>query len=167
MQTKLRISRMFAAVTAVLIAAGALAALAIAAPEQTRESYVAQVEPICKTNTKANERLLGGVKKQVKEGKLKAASGKVSAAASSSAKTLKDLKQVPQPAADAAKLKKWFGFLEKEQTLLSELSKALKAENKSRTQLLTVKLTHNGNQANAAVLGFEFNYCLIPTSQFS
>lgn len=167
MQINFRISRMFTAAIAVLVATGALAALAVAAPEQTRESYVTQVEPICKTNTQTNERLLGGVKKQVKEDKLKAAAGKVAAATASSAKTLKALKQVPQPAGDAAKLKKWFGFLEKEQTLLSELSKALKAENKSRTQLLTIKLTHNGNQANVAVLGFEFNYCLIPTSQFS
>jgi hypothetical protein len=167
MQIDLRISRMFAAAVTILIAAGAFAALAGAATEQTRESYVAQVEPICKTNTKTNERLLGGVKKQVKEGKLKAAAGKVSAAAASSASTLKELEQVPQPAADAAKLKKWFGFLEKEQKLLGELSKALKAGNKSRAQLLTVKLTHNGNQANAAVLSFEFGYCLIPTSQFS
>jgi uncharacterized protein (DUF342 family) len=148
----------------VLIAGGAMA---VTSPDQTREGYVAQVEPICKSNTKTNERLLGGVKKQVKEGKLKAAAGKVSAATTSSANTLKKLKQVPQPPADAAKLKQWFGFLEKEQKLLSELSKVLKAENKSRVQLLTIQLTHNGNQANTTVLGFEFNYCLIPTSQFS
>jgi hypothetical protein len=156
-----------AAAALLMLALCAATALAVTSTEQTRESYVAQVEPICKSNTKTNERLLGGVKKQVKEGKLKAAAGKVSAATASSASTLEKLKQVPQPAADATKLKKWFGFLEKEQKLLSELSKALKAENKSRAQLLTVQLTHNGNQANTAVLAFEFNYCLIPTSQFS
>jgi hypothetical protein len=139
----------------------------VTSPDQTRESYVAQVEPICKTNAKANERLLGGVKKQVKEGKLKAAAGKVAGAVSSGNKAVKQLKQVPQPAADAAKLGKWLGYLEAEQKLLTELSQALKAENKSQVNLLTVKLTHNGNQANNAVLGFEFKYCLIPTSQFS
>ncbi len=150
-----------------MLALCAATALAVTSAEQTRETYVAQLEPICKSNTKTNERLLGGVKKQVKEDKLKAAAGKVSAATVSSASTLKKLKQVPQPVADATKLKQWFGFLEKEQKLLSELSKALKAENKSRVQLLTVQLTHNGNQANTAVLGFEFHYCLIPTSQFN
>lgn len=162
-----RLSNALATTAAALLATGALAAVALAAPEQTRESYVAATEPICKTNRKTNERLLGGVKKQVKEGKLKAAAGKVVSATASSASTLEKLKQVPQPAADVAKLKKWFGLLEKEQKLLSELSEALKDENKSRVQLFTVKLTHNGNQANNAVLGFEFNYCLIPTSQFS
>jgi hypothetical protein len=156
-----------AAAALLMLALCAATALAVTSAEQTRESYVAEVEPICKTNTKANERLLGGVKKQVKEGKLKAAAGKVSTASASSASTLKKLKQVLQPPADAAKLKKWFGFLEKEQKLLGELSSALKAENKSRVQLLTVQLTHNGNQANTTVLSFEFNYCLIPTSQFS
>lgn len=162
--SKLAASAVAALLAVALLAAGALAATSA---EQTRESYVAQVEPICKTNTKTNERLLGGVKKQVKEGKLKAAAGKVSAAVVSGNSTVKKLKQVPQPVADAAKLGKWLGLLEAEQKLLTELSQALKSGNKTRVQTLTVKLTHNGNVANNSVLGFEFNYCLIPTSQFS
>ena len=146
-----------------------LAATAFAAtdPNQTRESYVAAVEPICKKNTKTNERLLDKVPKMVKEDKLKAAAQKVTAAAASGKQAVKAIKGVAQPTADAAKLTKWVGLLEKEQKLLSELSKAMNAENKQRVQLLTVKLTHNGNQANTAVLGFEFDYCLIPTNQFS
>lgn len=169
MKTLNRSSKLVASAFAALFAVAlfAAAALAVTSPDQTRETYKAKVEPICKTNTKTTERLLGGVKKQVKEGQLKAASGKVSSAAASSGKTVTQLKQVPQPVADAAKLGKWIGYLEKEQKLLSELSKALKAENKSRVQLLTIQLTHNGNQANNSVLGFEFEYCLIPTDQFA
>lgn len=169
MKTVSRSSKLFASSAAALLVAVmcAAAALGVTSPTQTRESYVARVEPICKTNAKTTERLLGGVQKQVKEDKLKAASGKVASAAASSGKTVKQLKQVPQPGADAAKLSKWISYLEKEQTLLSELSKALKSEKKPRVQLLTVKLTHNGNQANNTVLGFEFEYCLIPTDQFS
>ena len=169
MKTFRRSSKLVAAAAAALLTTALLAggALAVTSPDQTREGYVAKVEPICKTNTKTTERLLGGVKKQVQEGKLKAASGKVASAASSSRKTVTQLKQVPQPVADAAKLGKWIGYLEKEQKLLSELSKALKAEKKPRVQQLTLKLAHNGNQANNTVLVFEFDYCLIPTDQFS
>jgi hypothetical protein len=169
MKTANRSSRFFASAASALVVLvlGASAALAVTSPDQTRESYVAQVEPICKTNAKTNERLLGGVQKQVKEDKLKAASQKVLTAVKSGNSTVRKLKQVPQPVADAAKLGKWIGLLEGEQKLLTELGQALKAENKTRVQTLSVKLTHNGNLANNAVLGFEFKYCLIPTSQFS
>ena len=129
--------------------------------------HIGHIHSPSKSPALASERLLGGVRKQVKEGELKAASFKVSAAAASSGKTLAKLKQVVQPTADAAKLAKWLGYLETEQKLLGELSKTLKAENKSRVQRLTITLTHNGNLANNAVLGFDFDYCLIPTDQFS
>lgn len=57
-----RRSRVLTAGLVALLCAGLLAAVALATtgPEQTRESYVARVEPICKTNTKANERILAG-----------------------------------------------------------------------------------------------------------
>lgn len=167
MQIHRRISRMFAAATVVMVAAGALAALAIAAPEQTRESYVAQVEPICKTNTKANERILSGVEKKVKEGKLKVAAGQFTQAAGAFEKAVKQIRAVPQPVADQAKLTKWLSYLNEETKLLGQIGKALKAGNKSKAQTLSVRLTHNGNLANNAVLGFEFNYCLIDSSRFS
>jgi hypothetical protein len=169
MKTVSRSSKLFASGFAALLvlALGASAALGVTSAEQTREAYVAAVEPICKTNTKTSERLLGGVKKLVKEDKLKVAASKVSAAVVSGSATVKKLKKVPQPAADAPKLQKWLGFLEAEQKLLTELSKALKSENKASVQRLTVKLTQNGNLANNSVLAFEFKYCLIPTSQFN
>jgi hypothetical protein len=167
MLINLRISRMFVAALAVLLAAGAFAALAMAAPEQTRETYVAQVEPICKTNTKANERILAGAEKKVKKGQLNVAAGQFTQAAAAFGKAVGQISAVPQPAADKAKLTKWLGYLGEEQKLLAEIGKALKAGKKSQAQALSVRLTHNGNLANDAVLGFEFNYCLIKTSRFN
>jgi hypothetical protein len=167
MQINLRTSRILSGVIAALITTGALAALAMAAPEQTRESYVAAVEPICKTNTKANERILAGAEKKIKEGKLKVAAGQFTQAAAAFAKTVKQIKAVPAPAADSAKLTTWLGHLEDEQALLSEIGKALKAEKKSQVRGLSVRLNHNANVTNNSVLGFEFNYCLIDPSKFS
>ena len=167
MPSSLRISRIFAVATVVAIAAGALSALAIAAPEQTRETYVAQVEPICKTNTKANERILSGAEKKVKQGKLKVAAGQFTQAGAAFGKAVKQIRAVPQPPADQAKLSKWLGYLDEETKLLGEIGKALKANQKTKAQTLSVRLTHNGNLANNAVLGFEFNYCLIDSSRFN
>jgi hypothetical protein len=164
MFTNRRIFKLFAATFVAILAS---ATIALAATEQTRETYVAQVEPICQRNTQSNEQILAGVRKKIKQGQLKVAAGQFTKAASAFGKAVTQIKAVPQPPADAAKLKKWTGYLEGETKLLSEIGKALKANNKSRAQTLSVKLTHNGNLANNAVLGFEFNYCLIDSSRFS
>jgi hypothetical protein len=160
-------SKTLGAVVSALLATGLLAAAALAVVPPEREAYVAQVEPICKANTKSNERILSGVEKKVKQGKLQVAAGQFSKASIAFGKAVKQIAAVPQPAADKAKLTKWLGYLEGETKLLSEISKALKAGKKTQAQTLSVKLTHNGNLANNAVLGFEFNYCLIDSSRFS
>ena len=169
MKTSSRSSKLIAGMLAALLAVAALAPGAIAAtsPEQTRESYVAKVEPICKTNTKSNEAILNGVRKKIQKGQLKVAAGQFSKASTAFSKAVTQLKAVPQPVADKAKLEKWLGLLDDETKLLGEISKALKTEQKTKAQSLSVKLTHNGNLANNAVLGFEFDYCLIDSSRFS
>jgi len=162
-------SKLVATATAALLATALLApgAVAVTSADQTRETYVAQVEPICKTNTKANEQILSGVRKKIQKGQLQVAAGQFSKAANAFGKAIKQLKAVPQPPADAAKLGKWLGYLETEQKMLGEISKALKADKKSRAQTLSVQLTRNGTRANNAVLGFDFDYCLIDSSKFS
>ena len=169
MLTNLRISKFATTVvTALLVTAlFAAAALGVTSPTQTREAYVAAVEPICKTNTKDNERILKGVEQKVKQGKLQVASGQFTRAASAFGKAVKQLRAVPQPVADAAKLTKWLSYLDKETALLNEIGKALKENKKSKAQTLSVKLTHNGSLANNTVLAFEFDYCQIESSRFS
>jgi hypothetical protein len=156
-----------AAATLLVLALGAATALAVTSTEQTRESYVAQVEPICKTNTEANERILAGAEKKVKEGKLKVASRQFAQASTAFGKAVKQIKAVPQPVADKAKLGKWTGALEDETRLLSKIGQALKQGKKGRAYSLSVQLKHNATVANNAVLGFEFEECLIDSSKFS
>lgn len=165
MTTYTRVPRIFAAVLA-LAALLATSAFAATSPTQTRESYATAVEPICKTNTKANEQILAGVRKKIQKGQLAVAAGQFGKAANAFGKAVKQIKAVPQPVADVAKLKKWFGYLEKETKLLSEISKALKGDQKSKAQTLSVQLTRNANLANNAALGFDFDYCLIDPSKF-
>ena len=81
---------------------------------------------------------------------------------------MKQIKAVPQPVADTAKLAKWIGLLEEEQKLLGEIGRRPEGrEEDAGEQPLRPCSTHNGNLANNAVLGFEFNYCLIDSSRFS
>lgn len=167
MHKNFRISKTLSAAVAVLVATGAFAAIAMAAPEQTRESYVAAVEPVCKTSAKATERTLANVRKEIKEGKLKLAGSQFTTAATTSATATKKIKAVPQPLEDKVKLTQWIGYLEDERQLLVDIGKALKAGKKGKAVGLSARLTPTGNLANNTVLGFGFDYCLIDSSQFS
>ncbi len=165
MQTYTRVPRILAAALA-LVALLAATAFAATSPTQTRESYVAAVEPICKTNTKANEKTLSGVRKKIQKGQLAVAAGQFGKAANAFGKAVTQIKAVPQPVADVTKLNKWFGFLEDQTKMLRDISKALKNSQKGKAQTLSVKLTRNANLANNSVLGFDFEHCLIDPSKF-
>ena len=151
---------------AAAIAVFAFASLASAA-EISRSEYKAQVEPICRTNSKANETILKPVRKLVKQGKLKQAAARFTQASSALKKTLTQLKAVPQPTADEAKLSKWLGYVKTEAELFSQAAKKLKAGKKSAAQKVVNKLTSTANLANATVLSFEFHYCRLEPSKYT
>ncbi|HEX6688221.1 MAG TPA: hypothetical protein VF085_06100 [Solirubrobacterales bacterium] len=132
----------------------------------SREEYVAKVEPICKTNTEANSRILTGVKDQVKQGKLVPAGKRFIRASGALGKSVAQIAQVPKPAADAAKLTKWVGYLKKEKSFLFSIGKALKSNQKGKAQKLAVKLNDNNEDANNTVINFNFKECRIESSRF-
>jgi hypothetical protein len=155
---------------AILTAAALTALTAVplaAAAELTRDEYVARVEPICKRNTEANKRIFAGAKEQVRSGQLKAASAHFARAAVALDKTIRQLRAVPRPAADAAKLEKWIGYLEVESAYFERIGKALAKGEKGKAQTLSVRLNRNSNLANNSVLAFDFTYCKIDPSRFT
>jgi hypothetical protein len=149
----------------------ALAAiLALAVPmalgaDLTRDEYVAKVEPICKANAQANEKILKGVREKVKQGKLKVAGAQFAAAAKALKKTLVQLEAVPQPSNDGATLRRWLGYVETEADLFQKVADKLKAENKVAAQAMVLRLTHTANLANSQVLSFEFTHCKFDPSR--
>ena len=154
-------------ISAIVLVLTMLAAPFAEAAEVTRESYKEAVEPICKANTKANERILRGARGKVKHGKLKQASGQFFRAATALRKTVKELKAVPQPTADEAKLAKWLKTVGVEANLFQKTGKKLKAGNKNGALQMVIRLEHNANVANNQVLGFEFHYCRFEPSKFT
>ncbi len=151
------------AVLALLIAGASLAA----AEEVTRDSYKESVEPICKSNTQANEKILKGVRQEVKAGKLKPAGAQFAKAAKALKQTYAQLKAVPQPSADQARLTKWLGYVKTEADLFEAAAKKLKAGNKVGAQAVVIRLTHNANLANNEVFSFNFKYCRFEPSKFT
>jgi len=150
------------------VALAGLAAVPLAAAaELTRDEYVTRVEPICKHNTEANKRIFAGAKEQVKAEQLKAASMHFTRAVGAFEKTIGQLRAVPQPPSDEAKLEKWIGYLQVESSYLGRIGKALAAEDKAKAQTLSVRLNRNSNLANNTVLSFGFDYCKIDPGRFS
>jgi hypothetical protein len=155
-------------VAAVLVGALLLqAGPSAGAAEVTRDSYREAVEPICRQNTEANERILDGVRAEVRSGRLRPAAAQFTRAAKELRKTAHQIKRVPRPSSDAARLSRWLGKVEAEAHLFGAVAAKLKAGEKADAQRLVVKLTTNANAANRVVIPFEFQYCRLEPNRFT
>lgn len=155
------------AVTALAVTASVLVTSLAVASEVTRDSYREAVEPICQANTRANERILAGVRGEVQSGKLAPAAGQFSRAATALKKTQRQLAAVAQPPADTARLMKWLGAVKLEASLFERIAAQLRAGQKSAAERTVAKLTSNASQANNQVIPFEFHYCRFDPSRFT
>jgi hypothetical protein len=158
-----KLIRSLAVCFAALMAFAAVPAIA----NETRDEYKADVEPICQKNKQESDKYLKGVRKLVKQDKLKEAGTAFAKAATALEKAQKQLAQVPQPPADSAKLNKWLSEIKAEISLMRTISKKFKAGNKSKATSLAVKLQNNANKANNLVIVFSFNYCKIDPSKYT
>ncbi len=153
-----------------IISLAAVVALVGAVPspaaEATPETYKAEVEPICKVNTKANEKILKGVRQKVKAGKLDAAAKQFRAAAKALKKARAQLLKVPKPAEDATRLTKWLGYVKTEAQLFETTARKLSNEEETAAQKMVVRLISTAKQANNQVLDYEFRYCRLQPSKF-
>jgi hypothetical protein len=143
-----------------------LAAVPALAAEVTPDEYKAQVEPICKANTQANEKILQGVRENVKKGKLSKASRQLAAAAKALKKTRGELLQVPTPSADAARLTKWLAGVKTEVELLEAASRKLAKGEKNGASRMVIRLKTNATKTNNLVLSYEFRYCKFEPQKF-
>lgn len=154
--------------TCLALAAALLGVSAIAAgAEVSRETYREAVEPICKTNTQANERIFKGVRADVRHDRLKPAALAFEKAAKALKRTLAQLRAVPRPSADKAKLAKWLGFVKDEVDGFQAVAAQLRAGEKADAAREVLELTHNAYLANNVVIGFEFEYCRFQPSRFT
>jgi len=143
-----------------------LAAIPSNAAEQTPEGYKEAVEPICKTNTEANEKILKGVRQKVKDGNYDAAAKQFSGAAKALKKARTQLLAVPKPTEDAAQLTKWLGYAKTEAQLFESIATKLKNDEATAAQKMVVRLVSTARQANNQVLDYEFRYCRFQPSKF-
>lgn len=166
MGSSARTSRLPVLALAMTVALLAAVPVALAAEDAELTTYVERVEPICKSNSEANSRILKGVKDQVKQDKLGPAGKRFMRASTALGKAVGKIDAVPKPSAYTVKLTKWVGYLRSEQTFLQQIGKALKADQKGKAQKLAVKLNDNNTDANNLVINLGFKECKIDSSRF-
>jgi hypothetical protein len=151
--------RMMGTTAAVLVAMLGVAAVAHGAEEQTRQSYAAQVEPICKANRTVNERIMEGAKERIANDELTFAGRQFIRASASIAGLADQLAKVPPPPADTRRMTRWVKFIRLLKTRLRNVGKYFK-------EGLEIKATHEsilaeraGLSANNITVVMPFRYC--------
>lgn len=147
-------------------AASLLVAIPASAEEVTPQAYKEQVEPICQKDTEANEKILDGVRANVKAGKMKKASRQLSGAAKALKQARAQLAAVPKPAEDSARLTKWLAGVKVEAELFEATAAKLAKGEKNAAQKMIVRLQSNATKTNNVVLDYEFRYCRLQPSKF-
>jgi hypothetical protein len=142
------------------------AAVATAAETPTRGAYVARLETICKPGAQATQRTMKGARADIRKERFAAAAGKFGDATRIFGGTIKQIGAVPRPPSDAARLRKWFGYLDQQEDYLRQITVSLRAKRGIQAQRLTARFIHNGNLANNVVLAFGFNYCSFKFSRY-
>lgn len=144
-------------------AAIAIAMLAIAplatGEEQTRDSYKAQVEPICQANRSANEKIMAGAKDRVNNDKLVLAGKQFIRVSGSVGGLIKQLTPIPAPTVDAQRIEHWLGSIQLLKQRLREVGKYYKAGEKIKAAHTSILAERAGISANNTSIVFHFHYC--------
>ncbi len=145
------------------IAAVALALLVVAplsgAAEQTRETYVAHVEPICKANREVSERIMAGARKRVNTGKLAPASKQFIRLSGSIAKLAQRLAKVPPPTTDVRRIHRWVQIIRLLKTRVRLVGKYYGEGLKIKGNHEAILAERAGISANNTTIVLHFRYC--------
>lgn len=155
----------FRAIAIAFFATLAVAAVAHGAEEPTREHYLATVEPICKRDREASEKILAGTKEAIRDGRLKVAGRQLIRASRHFGEAIRKLVAVPRPPADEAKLQKWFGFLRILRDRIRQTGVYYKEGEELRATHESIAAERTGNAANNVSYSLKFRYCRLSRSR--
>jgi phage host-nuclease inhibitor protein Gam len=145
------------------VAAVVLAMLVVApladAEEQTRETYKAQVEPLCQVNRTANERIMHGAQRRINRDEFTAVGKQFVRVSESFGGLVKQLAGVPAPPADSHRVERWFEQMRLLKTRLRTVGKYYKEGEDIKAAHESVLAERAGITANNTSIVFHFHYC--------
>jgi len=134
--------------------------------EQTRATYKAQVEPVCKRDTLRSRRILRGVEKRIKHQKLVPAGHQFLHVSRTFGQAIGQIVKVPPPPADAARLKKWVKYLRIVERRFRKLGVYLVHKQRTKATHESIRAERAGNTANNISFPFGFHYCRLTREHF-
>lgn len=144
-------------------AAIAVVLLAIAPPahsaEQTRETYKAQIEPICEANRSANERIMAGARKRINRDELEPAGKQFIQVSASFGGLIKRLLTISPPAADEHRVDRWFEQMRLLKTRLRNVGKYYREGKEIKAAHESILAERSGISANNISIVFKVRYC--------
>lgn len=144
-----------AAVTAALLAIAPLAH----GEEQTRETYKAQIEPICEANRSANERIMDGARERINRDELVAVGKQFIRVSGSFGGLIKRLAAVPPPPADAHRVDRWFEQMQLVKVRLRNVGKYYKEGKEIKGTHESILAERSSIAANNISIVFKVRYC--------
>jgi hypothetical protein len=144
-----------AAVTVALLAAAA----PVGAAEQTRESYKAQIEPVCQSNREANERIMDGARERVNRNELVPAGKQFIRVSESFGRLIEQLAPVPAPPADERRVERWLEQMRLLKTRLRRVGKYYKEGLEIKAAHESILAERSGISANNISIVFKVRYC--------
>ncbi|HEY5816702.1 MAG TPA: hypothetical protein VIS95_10255 [Solirubrobacterales bacterium] len=142
------------------IAAALLTAVPLAhAEEQTRETYKAQVEPICEVNREANERIMDGAQKRLNKREYVPLGKQFVRLSESFGKVIPKLAAVPAPVGDEHRVERWFEQMRLLKTRLRRTGKYYKEEQEIKAAHEAILAERSGIAANNISIVFKVRNC--------
>jgi hypothetical protein len=157
------------AIATLLLAAALVAPAVSAAPDGPQAEYRSKVEPICRAEGEAKERIFDDSRLLVGGG---AENGKRAGRAfmkgsNQLGHTLAKLRAVPRPEADAQKLVRWLAQVSEQVKRLRQTGKSLKEDRRRRAQKLVTQFSYAASRANNLVVSLEFRHCVFKEFGFT
>jgi hypothetical protein len=140
-----------------------VAMLAVVPPthgeEQARESYKAQVEPICEANRKVNERIMAGARNHVNKKQFETAGEQFIRVSDSFGGLIKRLLTVPAPLGDERRVERWFEQMRLLKSRLRAVGKYYKEGEDIKAAHESILAERSGISANNISIVFKVRSC--------
>jgi hypothetical protein len=127
--------------------------------EQTRESYKAQVEPLCQANRQANERIMQGAQKRINKHEFEPVGKQFVRVSESFGGLIRRLAGVSAPPADEHRVDRWFEQMRLLKTRLRLVGRYYRERLEMKAAHEAVLAERAGITANNTSIVFHFHYC--------
>lgn len=145
------------------ILAALVATLAVALPahgaERTKESYTERIEPLCKANRIANERIMSGARQRIKRKQFVPVGKQFVRVSGSFGKLIRRLAPVPPPTGYERTVQRWIKFMRLVKRRLFVVGKLYKAGEDIKAAHVSILAERAGISANNISIALKVREC--------